>query len=125
MDIIEARQKVHQRGLAAPRRSHHGHHLALADGEVDVAQHLALLRCVHIAVGEGDILEFYFVAQLLHRQRVLALQYLLVGVDDLIDAGGGRHSALQGVVGGHQSLGRHYQSGKDHKEEHKQGALAQ
>ena len=107
----EARQHVHQRGLAAARAAHQRHGLAGLDGEGHVVQRVA------VGVGEAmaDASEFHAAAHRLgQRARALVDFRLLVdqrehafgGHQHLLHAGGHVGQALDGIEnlrqGGHE-----------------------
>ena len=98
----EARQHVHQRGLAAARAAHQRHGLAGLDGEGHVVQRVA------VGVGEAmaDASEFHAAAHRLgQRARALVDFRLLVdqrehafgGHQHLLHAGGDVGQALDGI----------------------------
>ena len=80
-DVVEARQQVDDRRLAAAGRAEQGDDLARLRLEVDVAEHGA-----DRVVAEGDVVEAHVALDVRQRDGVRLLLDRGLGVEDLEDA---------------------------------------
>ena len=101
--IEEARQQIHQRGLAAARRARERHHFARRHLERHLVERVTVVRGV-AAVGERHVAEFDFAASALERLAAAFRFGRLVDQAENQFARG--HAALQRLVHVHQVLER-------------------
>jgi DNA uptake lipoprotein len=114
--IEKARQQIHQRGLAAARRTRQRDHFARRHLERDVVERVAVVRGV-AAVGERYVAEFHFTAGAFERLAA-ALRFRRL-VDQPENQFARRHPALQRLVHVHQVLQRRDDQQHRRDERHK------
>ena len=116
-DVVEARNQVGDRALAAAAHADEGHHLAGIDREVDVLEHRL------DAVAEADVLEDETSAHRRQRTGAGPIDDLGSGIEQLEDALGPRHPLLNRRVGFRETLERLVEE-EHRRQEGEEGALA-
>ena len=100
IDIVEARNKIDQRGFARPRLPHQSDGLAFGTHQIDVFQNPIF------AVFEPNVVEANFGVKLVDFERVILLFQRVVGFQHVIDTLQRGHAFLNAVHGFRQIFAR-------------------
>ncbi len=116
--VVETREEIGERALAAAARPDERHHVAGPDLEIDVAQH-RLAGCVR----ERDVLHPDRRRELPHRLRLRAIGDLHGRVEQLEGAlGGGEPRLHRGRILGDELDGRHELAGEHQRRDEPRGS---
>ncbi len=95
-DVEEARQQVHQRGLARAAGADDCDHLSRPHLKIDVVQHLA--RAISVLIAEVNVLEAYALVERRQLRRAGLLAHIILGIEKIEDRRGRTQRLLEVVV---------------------------